>query len=91
VVEHLLADGDDVGRYVRVWIPSGTQRIGDDARAFVGCDEKKIVAEVLNRRIDVRRISEGAEAARHIEVAAGGVGGIGEDKQGTQENRRIEN
>ena len=81
VVEHFFADGDHVGDNVRIRIPTGPERVGDDARSFAGRDEKKVVAEVLNRRINTSRIGKGAKAVRDIRVAAGGVGGRGNGKQ----------
>ena len=53
VVELLFADGDDVSDNVRVRIPTRSQRVGDDARSPVGRDEEKIMAEVLDRSVDV--------------------------------------
>src|ERR671923_744368 len=71
VIELLLADGYDVADNVWVRVPSRPQRIGDDARSFAGCDEEKVVTEVLNRRINIGRVSQRRKPARDVRVAAG--------------------
>jgi len=70
MVELLFADGDDVSDNVRVRIPTRSQRVGDDARSFAGRDEEKIMAEVLNRCVDIRRIGERSQTARNFRIAA---------------------
>ena len=73
MVELLLADGDDVSDNVRVRIPTRSQEVGDDARSPAGGDEKKIMAEVLDRSVDVCRKSEGSEAAGNFRITARGI------------------
>src|SRR5687767_2932427 len=77
-----FADCDDVAGDVGVRIPARSERVGDDPCSLAGGDEKKIMTEVLNRGIDIRRIGKRHKAAmRHIRVAAGGVDGKGKGKQ----------
>ena len=70
VIELLLPDSYDIANYIWIRIPSRPQRIGDDARSFVGCDEEEVVAEVLNRRVDVRRVSQRRKPARDFRIPA---------------------
>ena len=73
VIEHFFANGDDVADHVWVRIPSQPQGIGDDAGSLAGRDEKKIVAEVLNRSVDVRRIGKRSKSVGHVRVPASGM------------------
>lgn len=90
MVEHLFADRDHIADHVRVGIPSRPQWIGDDSRSFTGGDEKEIVAEVLNRRVDIRRVGKRANPARHVGITASRLRGEGKDEQRTDENYRTE-
>src|SRR5918993_2295398 len=86
VVELLFADGDDVSDNVRVRIPTRSQGVGDDARPSAGGDKKKIMAEVLDRSVDVCRVSDRPEAARNFGIAARGISEMGKTQQRIDEN-----
>src|SRR5688572_1310953 len=88
VVELLFADGDDVSDNVWVRIPTRSQRVGDNARSPAGGDEKKIMAKVLDRSVDVRRVSDRPEAARNFGIAARGISERGKTHQRIDENCR---
>src|ERR687891_73851 len=75
VIELLLADGYDVADNVWVRVPPRPQRVGDDARSFAGCDEEKVVAEVLNRCVDICRVGKRAKAASDLRITAGSLRG----------------
>jgi hypothetical protein len=72
VVVMLPSDGYHVAKDIRRGIPAGTKRVGDDPCPLAGRDEKEVVAEVLDRGVGFRCVSDRWEAARQVEVAAGG-------------------
>ncbi len=72
VIVVLPPNGHDVAHHIRRRIPSGPQGVGDDVRALAGRNEKKVVAEILDRCVRLRRIGDRAKAARHIQIAASG-------------------
>jgi hypothetical protein len=81
MIELFFTDGDHVADNVGVRIPTRPQWVGDDARPFAGRDEKKIVAEILNRRIHARRVGDGPKAApRNIQIATGRPSGRGKSE-----------
>ena len=86
VIEHLLADGNDVADDVGVRIPTGAQGIGDDTRALAGRNEKEVMTEILNRRIDIRGVSERSIFMRDIRIAACGLSGRDDNEQGSEGN-----
>src|SRR5438067_12891284 len=78
VIKHLFPDGDNIAADVRVRIPTRPQRVGNDSGSFPGCDEKKAVAEILNGRVDIRRVCDRSKPPRHVWIPAGRFGGSGE-------------
>jgi hypothetical protein len=81
MIEHFLADGNDIGSDVRIGIPARSQRIGDDARTFARRDEKKVMAKILNRRVNIGRVSERSEATCDIRVTTRGLGSQNQPEQ----------
>jgi hypothetical protein len=81
VVKHLFADCNNVGGDIGIGIPTGPQWIGDDARTLTGRDEKKIVTEILNRRVHIGCIGEPTETTRDIRITARCISGSARPEQ----------